>query len=133
MGLPEFLNEADGEIRLTGSRIGLYNILRIYNEGFSPAQIAEEFPSLALDHIAKVIAFYLENRADVDNYLEAYRQDLERQEALNPPRPGHQKIQKLLDAVHQADHNRAGDPTWAQLTIVEKVQRLEKENAGQRI
>lgn len=82
MKLPDFLiDHPDGEIRLTGHRIGLYTVVRDYREGSSVEQIAEEYPSLELELVRAVIAFYLDNRAEVDAYVDDYRAELERQAA----------------------------------------------------
>lgn len=78
MTLPDFLVEAPyGEIRLAGSRIGLYHVVLSYNEGFSAETLLEEFPTLPLALIHKVIAFYLENKSEVDAYVEKERQACE--------------------------------------------------------
>jgi uncharacterized protein (DUF433 family) len=80
MNLPDFLvQEADGEIHMVGHRIGLYTVVRCYRQGFSAEDIAEEYPTLPLALIHGVIAFYLENRLGVDDYVEAYGAELERQ------------------------------------------------------
>ncbi len=86
MTLPDFLTEgSEGEIVLTGHRIGLYSVVRRAHEGLSAEQIADAYPSLPLDHVRKVIAFSLENKAEVDAYVEEYGKDLERQEAAVRP------------------------------------------------
>ncbi len=78
MKLPDFLFEAPyGEIRITGSRIGLYHIVESYNEGFSAEMLVEEYPTLPLALIHKIIAFYLENKSEVDAYVEKERQACE--------------------------------------------------------
>jgi uncharacterized protein (DUF433 family) len=49
MNLPEFLvGHPDDEIRLAGHRIGLYDIVFYYNEGFSPEMLVGQFPTLSL-------------------------------------------------------------------------------------
>src|SRR5947209_15590836 len=100
MSLPDYLTrDPDGEIRLTGHRIGLYTVARCYREGRSAEQIAEEFPSLPLSLVYKVLAFYLDNRQDVDAYVGAYAADLARQEAEYVPGPGAIKMRQLLDRL----------------------------------
>ncbi len=87
MTLPDFLIDSpDGEIRLTGHRISLYHVVDRYQEGYSAEMLAEHYPTLSLALIHKVIAFYLENQAEVDAYVAAYRSELERQEAETPRR-----------------------------------------------
>ena len=70
-----------GEIRFVGSRIDLYHVVEVYNQGFSAEMIAGQFPTLPLALIHKVIGFYLENRADVDAYVVGVRAELEQQAA----------------------------------------------------
>ncbi len=78
MKLPEFLTEWPfGEIVLTGHRIGLYHVVYDYNQGYSPEQLHEEFPTLSLDLINKVLAFYQENRAEVDAYMARCEEEIE--------------------------------------------------------
>ena len=80
--LPDFLTEADdGDIVLTDHRIGLHHLLEKYNAGFSPEMLVCQYPSLPLSLVHRVIAFYLDQRTEVDHYLAAYRQDLRQQEA----------------------------------------------------
>ena len=53
-------------IRIKGHRINLEHVVRYYNEGYSPEQIAQEYPGLTLEVIHAVIAYYLHNKSDVD-------------------------------------------------------------------
>jgi uncharacterized protein (DUF433 family) len=82
MMLPDFLTERpDASIVLTGHRVSLYHIVRYYDEGFSAEMLVEQFPTLPLAHVHKVIAFYLENRDAVDAYVTRVREELDRQRA----------------------------------------------------
>jgi uncharacterized protein (DUF433 family) len=95
MLLPDFLiQDADGEIRLTGHRIGLYSVVRSHQEGRSAGEILADFPSLSLAHIEKVLAFYQENRAEVDAYATAYREELERQSESLRQGPSREELQR---------------------------------------
>jgi uncharacterized protein (DUF433 family) len=86
--LPGFLTQdADGEIRLTGHRIGLYTVVRSSQDGLSAERIQQEYPSLPLTLVYKVLAYYLDNRHEVDAYVSDYRAELERQEAAHVPSP----------------------------------------------
>src|SRR5262245_14469417 len=79
MNLPDFLTETEpGEIRLTGHRIGLFHVVHYYNEGYSSERLHEEFPSLPLDLIGKVLAFYEDHRAEVDEYMTRCYEEMER-------------------------------------------------------
>lgn len=85
MNLPDFLTQVEyGAIRLTGHRIGLEHVVQSYNEGYSAEMILCEFPTLPLALIHKVIAFYLENQAEVDAYVAKCEAEIERQRASAP-------------------------------------------------
>lgn len=95
MRLPAFLTQdSDGEVLLTGHRVGLYSVVRCHREGYSPERIRDEFPTLSLDQIAQVLAFYDENRAEVDEYVAAYREDLDRQAASLRQGPGPEELRR---------------------------------------
>jgi uncharacterized protein (DUF433 family) len=104
MTFPDFLTrDATGEIRLTGHRIGLLHVIRRYNEGFSPEMLVCQYPTLPLALIHKVIAFYLENRAEVDAYVAACESELSRDRAANPRRLDLAALRERLEAVQQAE------------------------------
>ncbi|HKI36334.1 MAG TPA: hypothetical protein VKA46_31040 [Gemmataceae bacterium] len=82
MTLPAFLSEWPGnEIVLTGYRINLYAVVSRYNEGYSPEGIVDYYDTVPLDLVRKVVAFYLENKAAVDEYVAEYDAELARQAA----------------------------------------------------
>jgi uncharacterized protein (DUF433 family) len=88
MQLPDFLMQYTADaIRLTGHRIGLEHVIPLYNEGYSAEMLHEEYPSLPLALIHKVIAFYLENRMEVDEYLQRSEETAAQHEAAHPPSP----------------------------------------------
>lgn len=100
MTFPEILTrDSSGEIRLTGHRIGLFHVVHHYNEGYSPEMLAYQFPSLPLAMIHRVIAFYLENRAEVDAYVTSCRSQLSEQRAANPGRNDLQTLQQRREAL----------------------------------
>jgi uncharacterized protein (DUF433 family) len=122
--LPAFLTrDADGEIRLTGHRIGLYTVVRRLQAGQSPEAIAAELPSLSPDLVRRVIDFARANGPEVEAYVAEYRADLQQQEAL-PPGPGTRRARRLAEALEQADRLHAGEPEWFSLPVQEKLRRL---------
>lgn len=60
----------DGTIRVAGSRVSLDSLLHHYKLGATAEQIAYKFPSLRLADIHAAIAYYLNHRAAVEEYLE---------------------------------------------------------------
>ncbi len=68
-----------GAIRVIGSRITLDTLVGIYKRGDTLEEIHEGFPSLSLEQIKNVIAWYLNHTAEADEYL---REGEEKAEAL---------------------------------------------------
>ena len=128
MILPDFLTRADGEIRVTGRRIGLYAVVCLYREGWTAEQIAEEF-ELDLDLVHKVLAFCLENQEDVDAYVDAYRAELERQEAMYSGSPVAEKYRRLRELLRQADERFGSELGWEKAPILEKLRRIQEATA----
>ncbi len=88
----------DGEIRLVGHRIGLYHFIYYYNQGFTAEMILCQFPTLELAVIHKVIAFYLENREEVDRYVADYQSELDLLRGVGPHAPSVAELRKRLEA-----------------------------------
>jgi uncharacterized protein (DUF433 family) len=99
MNLPDFLTEdVLGFVHLTGHRIGLTHLLFYYNEGYSAEMLACQYPTLSLALIHKTIAFYLENRAQVDAYVARCQEEMDRFRASAPRGPSMEELQNRLDA-----------------------------------
>ena len=82
MNFPDFLGQDEyGYIHLAGHRIGLRHVVELYNEAYTPEMILDHFPTLTLALIYKTIGFYLDNQAEVDNYVAECRKEIERLEA----------------------------------------------------
>src|SRR5438128_914354 len=104
MILPDFLTQAaDSEIRLAGHRIGLYTVVRRYQEGYSAQRIADEYPSLPRALIDQVLAFYLDNQAEVDAYVARITAEIERQESMPSPGPDLAELRRRLKAMGRED------------------------------
>lgn len=65
--------DADGVIRVAGTRITLDTMIDLFMTGASPEEIAQDFPVLQLDDIYAVLTYYLRHRAEVDAYLRGRR------------------------------------------------------------
>jgi uncharacterized protein (DUF433 family) len=103
MNLPDFLCEwAHGEIMLQGHRIALHHVVPYYNEGDSPEMLLGRFPTLSLPLIHKVIAFYLENRADVDAYVAAQKVEIARLASSPSDGPGTLELRRRLESIRPA-------------------------------
>jgi len=106
MTLPDFLSRLPtGEIRLTGSRIGLFHLVHYYNEGCSPEMLVCQYPTLSLALVHKVIAFYLENRTEVDAYVQSCEDEMSRQRTANPGRIDVATLRERLESVSRAERS----------------------------
>src|SRR5687767_9819070 len=101
MKLADFLIQSpDGEITLVGHRIGLYHLVRRYNQSESAEMLAARYPTLPLSLVHKAVAFYLENQSEVDAYIAAcsagQRRATARRQVVGPfypsPSPGQRTI-----------------------------------------
>ncbi len=59
----------DGIIRVSGTRVTLDTIIAAFQDGATPEQMAQQYPSVPLADLYQIIAFYLRHPADVDPYL----------------------------------------------------------------
>jgi uncharacterized protein (DUF433 family) len=58
-----------GVLRVAGTRVSLDSVVHAFDEGATPEEIAQSYPSLDLAAIYSVIGYYLQNRAEVEQYL----------------------------------------------------------------
>jgi uncharacterized protein (DUF433 family) len=79
----------DGAIRVRGTRVSLDTVIRAFDEGCTPEEIRDDYPTLQLTDIYAVIAFYLRHREEVLDYLQESQQkadEIRRKiETLCPP------------------------------------------------
>lgn len=60
-------------IRIKGHRIGIEDVIELYNEGYSAEQIVLEYGTLSLEEVYATITYYLHNKVEVDSSLERLR------------------------------------------------------------
>jgi uncharacterized protein (DUF433 family) len=60
-----------GRLCLAGTGISVVQISCLYNEGLTPQEIAESYPTLDLPRIHAAIAHYLANKSAMDAQMEA--------------------------------------------------------------
>jgi uncharacterized protein (DUF433 family) len=74
----EYIELRDGGYYVAGTRISLDSVVYAFNRGESPDQILESYPLLdSLARIYGAIAFYLDQKADIDAYLETRAREFE--------------------------------------------------------
>jgi uncharacterized protein (DUF433 family) len=75
--VPLTMNEA-GVLRITGTRVSLDSVIYAFNEGATPEEIILQYSTLDLADVYSVIAYYLQNRAEIEEYLD--KREIEREE-----------------------------------------------------
>jgi len=61
--------DADGVVRIGGTRVTLDTIVAAFTEGATAEEIVYQYPSLNLADVYFVIGYYLQRRSDVEAYL----------------------------------------------------------------
>ena len=70
MQLEDYFNIlSPDDIRISGHRIGIDNVLEYFLNGYNPNEIAAVYPDLSLEEIYATITYYLHNRQEIDGYL----------------------------------------------------------------
>ena len=62
--------DADGVMRVGGSRVTLDTLVAAFQTGDSPEEIHEQYPTVDLADIYAVLTYYLRHTRDVGVYLE---------------------------------------------------------------
>jgi uncharacterized protein (DUF433 family) len=75
--------DADGVVRVGGTRVTLDVVVQAFQEGAAPETIADQYPALALAAVYGAIAFYLRHREDVEAYLEQRKAQADKVRADN--------------------------------------------------
>jgi len=83
---PPLTTDADGIVRVGGTRVTLETVVGAFHDGATAEEIVQQYPSLALADVYAAIGYYLSHRQEVDDYLgqerersEQVRQENERQ------------------------------------------------------
>jgi uncharacterized protein (DUF433 family) len=88
---------------LKDHRINLYHVISVHVErGLDAEQLHDEYPTLTVEELKNVLEFYRQNRGEVDDYVRAYREDLDRQEANAPRRLDWDDMRKRWEKMKQA-------------------------------
>ncbi len=103
MNLPDFLSQDKyGYVHVTAHRVGLVEIIVFYRQGDSPEMLHARFPSIPLPIFHKVIAYYLENQAGVDQYCKDHAEEIARQRANSSRGPSMDEMRQRREAARLA-------------------------------
>jgi uncharacterized protein (DUF433 family) len=65
----EYIQQADGNYCVAGTRVSLDSIIHAFRRGESAETICQNFEILRLEEVYGAIAYYLANQAAIDAYL----------------------------------------------------------------
>jgi uncharacterized protein (DUF433 family) len=99
---PPLQADADGILRVGGTRVRLDSVITAFHNGCAPEEILLKYPSLRLADIYAVITYYLWHRETVDAYLAERRQRAEEVRRENEARFPPQGVRERLLARRAA-------------------------------
>jgi len=99
---PPFREDSTGGRRVGDSRVLLELVVRAFQDGATPEAIVQRFETLSLADVYEVVAYYLRNRAEVEEYLSDREQAAQRiQQRLEAQQADLSEIRERLTAKRQ--------------------------------
>jgi uncharacterized protein (DUF433 family) len=96
----------DGIIRVGGTRVRLDTVVYAFNEGYTAEEIVSQYPALNLADVYAVIAYYLNNRAIIDDYLRKRAKAAAKIRAEIEARPEYKVLRERLLARRQEQQDQ---------------------------
>ena len=81
-----------GGVRVRGSRVTLETIVHRMQMGDTAEEINDGFPTVSVSTIKEIIAWYFDNKADVDEYIRQGQEEVERILQRIESQPGYKKV-----------------------------------------
>jgi uncharacterized protein (DUF433 family) len=78
--------DADGTIRVSGTRVTLDTVVAAFKDGATPEEIAQQYPSVPLGDIYQVIGYFLRHPEETSAYLLRRKQEAQAIKAENEQR-----------------------------------------------
>ena len=95
--------DATGTIHVANTRVTLDTVVMAFRDGSTAEEIADQFPAVSLSAIYAAIAFYLQNRAEVDAYLSRREAEAEQTRLRIESRPETKEFRDRLLARANGD------------------------------
>ncbi len=87
---------ADGAFRIGKTRVTLDTLIVVFNQGLTPEEIVQQFPTLKLADVYATITYYLRHQSEVDDFLKQRRIEAERLQAQIEANSDYRLIRKRL-------------------------------------
>jgi uncharacterized protein (DUF433 family) len=94
-------------IRVQGTRVSLDSMVYAFDRGASPEEIVESYPTVDLATVYATLAYVLQNRDEVDRYLQRRKADADRLRAEVEQRFPQEGLRARLLARRAAAGSRA--------------------------
>ncbi len=73
----DYVDQVGEGYRVAGTRVSLDSVVYCFWNGDSPETIAQSFPALTLEQVYGAIAYYLDHRKTIDQYIKQGEADYE--------------------------------------------------------
>lgn len=84
----------NGAVRVRNSRVTLETIVIRMQMGDTVERIHSGFPTVSVSQIEEIIAWYFDNKAEADNYLQQIEEESERMWQRIESQPGYKKVSR---------------------------------------
>jgi len=99
----------DGSVRVQGTRLLLAMIVTSFQQGKTPDQVHDSFPTASVTQIKAVIDWYLNNKPKADAYLDEYYAAGERLRLEIQSQPEYKAFRKILEQRREEFRQRRRD------------------------
>src|SRR5262245_14079735 len=101
----QYIEFREGDYYVSGSRVLLESIVAEFLDGRSLESIQQSFPTLKLAAIYGPIAFYLDNQAEMNSYLQKRRNEYEerRQASISQDEEFRRLLQERMSEARQQE------------------------------
>ncbi|MBN1609118.1 MAG: DUF433 domain-containing protein [Polyangiaceae bacterium] len=72
---PPLMTSQDGTVRIAGTRVSLETVVFAFDSGATAEEIVQQYPTLDLAAVYAVIAYVLDHRSEVDQYVAGRRDE----------------------------------------------------------
>lgn len=88
--------DKDGVARVGGTRVTLDTLVRAFTRGATAEEITQQYPSLSLSDVYSTISYYLQNRDEVEKYLDKRKKHIQAVKRENQKRFDQSGIRERL-------------------------------------
>jgi uncharacterized protein (DUF433 family) len=99
--------DPDGVMRVGGTRVTLDTVVHTFEQGHTAEEIVSHYPALRLADVYAVIAYYLNNQAEVQAYLRQQKAEARALWEQIETKTEYQAFRERLLARHQTGTNPA--------------------------